>query len=412
MHRTRVIALAVVVSVLLALLAACSQPNQSPPNLGSPALTPLAFGSSGYDYGEDVAISAKIGAVFVTGSTTGSLDGPNRGGSDGYVRRYNRSGGVVWKRQFGTSENDSATGIAIDEDANVYVVGRTGNNAFIRKFNKNGAAIWTRTFSLEDGHTDARGVHTDKKGHVYVVGVSGGFNPSYVRKYTTSGVLVWTRLQEAGGIIIAAKAVRTDWRGNVYVGVSDVDDDFQAGYILKYNSSGSLLWTRSLGPQSGVEDLEVFGETLYVTGYIQVYNSDEASYIPDAFVSKLNTDGEVLWTRQFGTPSYDHAMGVSIDSQGNAYVTGQTFGSLARSNLGRWDIFVRKYSSGGALSWTKQFGSSKDDFSGDIATLKGSNETYLIGTTFGSIGGSNRGYADAFLRRIDGSDGRAVWTDQ
>ena len=52
------------------------------------------------------------------------------------------------------------------------------------------------------------------------------------------------------------------------------------------------------------------------------------------------------WTKQLGTTEADRATGVTTDSSGNVYVTGETKGGLdGNTNAGDYDIFVVKYNS-------------------------------------------------------------------
>ena len=81
----------------------------------------------------------------------------------------------------------------------------------------------------------------------------------------------------------------------------------------------------------------------------------------DAFVSKYDAEGALLWTRQIGTYDDDKSLGVSADGLGNVYITGHTFGSLEGVNAGNLDIFVSKFDMNGVLLWTEQIGSSGYD---------------------------------------------------
>ncbi len=128
----------------------------------------------------------------------------------------------------------------------------------------------------------------------------------------------------------------------------------------------------------------------------------------DAFVRKYDRDGSVSWGKQFGTSSYDSAEGVAGDSRNNAYVVGTTYGSLAGSR-GNSDIFVRKYTASGSVSWTKQFGTSTYDYVGDVATY-GTNAVYVVGSTEGNLAGRT-GSFDAFIRKYTAS-GSVAWTKQ
>jgi hypothetical protein len=73
-----------------------------------------------------------------------------------------------------------------------------------------------------------------------------------------------------------------------------------------------------------------------------------------AFVRKYGSDGNELWTRQFGIQYFDEAFGVALAGEGNLYVGGST-GSLPSQASGqiRQDAFVRKYDSDGNELWTR-----------------------------------------------------------
>src|SRR6202041_1583750 len=114
------------------------------------------FGTSDTDVAYGVAVDGS-GNVYVAGYTTGSLQGTNAGGYDGFVRKLDSAGDTLWTQQFGTSSGDFAQGVAVDGSGNVYVAGYTtgslqgtsagGYDAFIAKFSQ-GAGI-----QIDDKHT-------------------------------------------------------------------------------------------------------------------------------------------------------------------------------------------------------------------------------------------------------------------
>lgn len=71
-------------------------------------------------------------------------------------------------------------------------------------------------------------------------------------------------------------------------------------------------------------------------------------------------------------------------SAGISYVAGETRGAL-RFKVGGQDVFLRKYDASGALQWTRQFGTTSNDFARDV-TLDGSGNAYVLsidsGTSF------------------------------
>jgi hypothetical protein len=129
---------------------------------------------------------------------------------------------------------------------------------------------------------------------------------------------------------------------------------------------------------------------VYIAGLIQE---------GDAFISKYQDTGDLLWTRQLGTPQYDQAYEVSTDGLGNVYIAGRTDGSLGGPNAGGRDAFVSKYNNAGDLLWTKQFGTEEWDFNLGISADEIGN-VFVSGYTNGSLGGPNAGGTDGFVVKL------------
>ena len=72
--------------------------------------------------------------------------------------------------------------------------------------------------------------------------------------------------------------------------------------------------------------------------------------------------GLTAWSSQFETSIAQRAVGVAVDQSGDVIVAGDVVGAMAgQRRLGMRDGFVRKYTSSGAVLWTSQFGTSRDD---------------------------------------------------
>ena len=57
----------------------------------------------------------------------------------------------------------------------------------------------------------------------------------------------------------------------------------------------------------------------------------------------------------------DYNGGVSADGLGNVYISGDTTGGLGGDNAGAYDAFVSKYDAAGNLLWTEQLGTAMSD---------------------------------------------------
>ncbi len=254
-----------------------------------------------------------MGNVYIAGYTDGSLGGPNAGGQDAFVAKYDASGTLGWTRQLGTSDYDAPRGISADGMGNVYISGHTRGS---------------------------------------LGGPNAGDWDGFVSKYDASGTLEWTR-QLGTGEYDASWGVSADGMGNVYI----------SGH-----TDGSLE-----GPNAGGRD---------------------------AFVAKYDGSGTLEWTRQLGTSESDTTYGVSADGMGNVYISGHTRGSLGGPNTGDLDGFVAKYDASGTLEWTRQLGTSESESCWGVSA-DGLGNAYMSGNTRGSLGGPNTGGQDAFVAKFN-----------
>jgi hypothetical protein len=129
-------------------------------------------------------------------------------------------------------------------------------------------------------------------------------------------------------------------------------------------------------------------------------NTNAGGY--DFFVVKYNSSGVKQWTKQLGTSGNDYGHDITSDSSGNIYVTGETYGSLdGNTNAGSHDLFVVKYISLGTKRWTKQLGSSSGD-RGYSITSDSSGNVYVAGVTSGDLdGNTNAGDSDLIVVKYD-----------
>jgi Ca2+-binding RTX toxin-like protein len=87
--------------------------------------------------------------IFVTGYTNGSLGGLNAGSFDAWVARYDTNGNQVWIQQFGTSESDYATNLAVDNSGKVYITGFTEGS--LGGINNGAVDAWIAKFDAVTG---------------------------------------------------------------------------------------------------------------------------------------------------------------------------------------------------------------------------------------------------------------------
>ncbi|MCP4129533.1 MAG: hypothetical protein GY754_00830, partial [bacterium] len=350
------------------------------------------MGTTDNDWAAGVSVDS-TGNIYVAGYTSGGLDGnTNAGLADIFLVKYNSLGEKEWTRQMGTTESDCAHGVSVDIAGNIYVVGYTsggldgntndgGRDIFLVKYSSLGEKQWTRQMGTTENDY-ACGVSVDSAGNIYITGdTEGGLDGNthagdddiFLVKYNSLGVKQWTR-QMGTTEGDYARGVSVDSFDNIYITgftYGGLDGNTHEGgsdiFLVKYNSLGEKQWTRQMGTTTTDRAMGVSVDSfdnIYITGFTSGGldgNTHEGG--SDIFLVKYNSLGEKQWTRQMGTTESDYVYGVSVDSTGNIYITGCTEGGLdGNTNDGGWDIFLVKYNSLGVKQWTRQMGTTENDY--------------------------------------------------
>lgn len=339
-----------------------------------------------------------------------------------------------WTIQFGTPFADRANGVTTDRFGNLYVVGATNGkfpgqersggkiDAFLRKFDPGGTELWTRQFG-SIGDDQALAVAVDSQGNILVAGEAGedlpgksrvsGRNGAYVRKYSPSGEGLWLR---HFGVEHTSRAtgVGVDQMGNVFIvgntqgnlpGLEGSGND--DAFLRAYTSDGEELWSRQFGAEGGDFATSVaitaLGE-IYVVGWsrtkVQPVGSLEL-VLMSPLVRKFDGEGLEIWSRQVPIDGFARAIGAAVDAQGSLYMMGWVSGSLpGQSQLGRTDGFVRKYTVDGREAWTSQFGTDNEDRALGVGVDQAGN-TYVAGWTKGVFPGQTGLGPKTFFVRQD-----------
>lgn len=224
-----------------------------------------------------------------------------------------------------------------------------------------------------------------------------------------SQTLEWTRPLETN---FASHDVSADGLGNIYVSgyTSAVSLD---AFVAKYDALGTLQWSRTLATNSLDWSWGVSADGMgnaYVTGHTEGSLGGTSAGSYDAFVAKYDAAGNQQWSRQLGTGGVEQSQSVSADSQGNVFLSGYTRGNLDGTNAGDKDVFLAKYDAAGNRQWTRQFGTSSEDFGWRVSGDAKGN-AYITGWTTGSLGGTNAGGDDVFVAKYD-AVGNLQWTRQ
>jgi len=311
--------------------------------------------------------------IYITG-TTQTFGGEDY---DVFLQAFTSSCNPLYSNvlQWAGQGNDIARGIAADSALEIYVTGSTTSFAgglsqiFLLKYTTFDSELqFSKTWGGVRGNDYGSGVAVDNLGDEYVVGTTTSFGAGQadvvLLKYDSSGNLLFQRTWGTGPLNNYGTGVAVDSGGDIYVtgytyGLGP-NPGTSAVILLKYDQSGNLLFQKTWG---GIENDFGTGITVdldgnvYVTGYTKSYSINAG--VPSAFLLKYDQVGNLLFQRIWGGNRGDFAYAVGVDIQENAYVTGYTY-SFGPNDQGA-NFFFLKYDSSGNLVLQKLYGGGIPD---------------------------------------------------
>ena len=329
---------------------------------------------------------------------------------------------LSWVASFGSTEKDTCYFSTVDKHGNSYMTGyfkgtidfdgtgrytATSHGAediFVVKLDKTGAVVWFKTMGGSDTDKGAS-ILIDSADHIYV---GGDFRSANVDFEGTGSNLSSSNGQE------------------------DI-------FLLKLDSDGNVLDIRTFG--KGGKDAIISmtmdsDKNLLLTGLFGAtidFDSGGGGHLEaagsfDAFILKLDSDGQFVWAKSFDGSDWVKGLFIVTDSHNNVYITGYFRGEAdfdpgsGTHNLtavGDRDFYIAKLNSQGEFVWAGGIGSTGEDRALSMA-IDGADDLYLVGFFNGEcdfdIGAgehtlTSHGHGDAFVLKIQ-HDGTFAWVKQ
>lgn len=291
---------------------------------------------------------------------------------------------------------------------NLISLGNLNRDMFVLKLNTNGNFVWAKSIG-GPGECEGYCIVTNDTGDVFIAGTYGDSidfdpGPSTYNMYNNNGALFVQKL-DSNGSFAWVKFIEgsSTWGKYVHSMVLDGENglyvtggfkgtlDFDPGaatfnltsfgnwsvYAYKLTEAGNFLWAKKIGNPSGNVGYSITldaAKNIYVAGYFKgtsdfdpgvgTYNLSSVG-LSDAFLEKLDSNGNFLWATSLGGLADDYGEHVVIDSLGFVYTSGEFQdiididpgpGISQLTSTGNFDIFLRKLDSSGNFIWGKAIG--------------------------------------------------------
>lgn len=366
--------------------------------------TTAATGSSSF-YSVAIDSEDNIYAVGVQGADNTfdygngvTTKGAYGSGNNAMVVKYNSSGQALWARSTtSAAANSQFSGVAIDNEGNIYVVGyqhgnttfdygngvtvsgtrSSGDNAVMVKYNSNGKVLWAKNAIMGNG-SRFYSIAIDNKDNIYVVGyqygnTTFGWNNGVTAKGVTS--------QENSVVVKYNSSGKAQWAKTVvYASAPDINSNFLG---VTTDRQGNVYAVGSQAPDNGIQTVDYGGLSLPLTG-----TKEE----PSSVLVKYNSSGQTQWARVSKSSSASSDFyAVAVTFAGDVYAVGSQYadafdygnGVTATGKSTNSNSTLVKYNTDGKTLWAKvQTKTAK--MSGFKDIVAGNNKLFVVGYQEGS----------------------------
>ncbi len=318
---------------------------------------------------------------------------------------------TAFERIIGTQYQDNASSFIGTADGGYLLVGNTikqdenYTDAYIIKTDKNGKVDWTKIYggNFDDG---ASGAAELSDGSFIIVGTSSSFGGGqaevYLLKLDASGNKIWEKTIGENKDVGASHIIKTSDGGLLITGnTKDTPDNSRDALLIKIDTDGNLVWKKHYGTADGES---ASGITASETGGFIFTGSDAQNGGGDfnVFCVKIDADGNTIWSKTFGGSNWDGGSDVIKTSDGYV-ISGYTVSYGASAE----DAYLLKIDFDGNEQWHKIYGSDHNDrFSSVVQMPDGGFLAAGSSVNFFSV---NYTYTDAYFVRTD-TNGNLIWS--
>ena len=329
-----------------------------------------------------VAVGYSEAASFGNGDWTGVT---GQGEQDAIIIKFDADGNVVWKNRVGGFGYDCFNAVAETSDGGLIAAGysaaasfgtgdwtdetgRGDHDSTIVKFDATGNVVWKKNFggtgldffnavtATSDGGSIAVGIsNASSFGNGDWIGVTGrGYDDAIIVKFDIDGNVVWKKHFGGSGSDQFRAVTATSDGGFVAVGYSTSfgNGDWTGvtgrgggdAIIVKFDASGNVIWKKNFG---GVYSDSFYSVTATPDGgFVAAGQSLTESFGngdwtgvtgrggEDATIVKFDSDGNVVWKKNFGGSGNDLFHAVTATSDGGFVAVGYSL--VASFGTGDW----------------------------------------------------------------------------
>jgi hypothetical protein len=319
------------------------------------------FGRTNYDLGTGIKVAQDGGYIFVGIKDAVFYDD----GGDCWLVKLDANGAIQWEKTFGGADSEIASDVCVTNDHGYAIAFSTRSfgvgdmDICVVKTDGNGTELWNRTYGGVS-HDQATSIQqtTDDGYIITAMTQSFGDNEAWLFKVDQDGGLQWNHTygtyDDTGEYFM--QALQTSDGGYVAAGRNYLADGLNSDiFVVKIDEEGTVEWEKQLG---GPYPDGCIAVTQTIDGcYILTGQSSQSAHTPeDISLFKIDSLGNEIWSRYYGSPYFDTGTSVLQCADGGFLVAGEY--SRTSQNT---DAIILRTDAEGYEEWTQIFGGTQSD---------------------------------------------------
>lgn len=304
---------------------------------------------------------------------------------------------------------------------------------WLTKVNSSGVTEWNKNYGGSQNDNVGQIIKNTNGSYVFVGSTSSnnfdiasprGYYDGWLVQISSSGIIEWKKNLGGDDFDSLLDVIRTSDGGLLAVGSTNSNNGQISGnhgsrdaWVIKLDTNGNLEWSKCFGGtevDSFNKVVELQDGNFVIAGISYSTNGDVTNPKGDRdmWIVKINTLGDLIWQKSYGGSAFDSAHNIIELDNGNLIIAGGSASSDGDTaiNSNNTDFWVFKTDAIGTIIWERKFGGSEDESIG--AMMKTSDNGCIIsGQVFSSSGAPSAsfGLSDVGLIRLD-VNGNTIWT--
>jgi hypothetical protein len=322
------------------------------------------YGGNGSDFSRCIIMTSN-GGLLIPGMTS-SLGDPR---GDGYLLKLDGDGNREWEITCGGNGSEWLYAALEDVGESYVVAGFTNSTGsgmrdiYVSKRGSRGEMIWEIIHGGPEDDVIYDVVSARDGGYIlagFTESWGKGSRDVYLVKVSTVGNVIWERTYGGSEEDWAKRIIENPDGGYVVSGTarSFRGSDSKDAYLLKVDENGNRLWEKAYGGDGWDEGLGIApcDDGFMVAGMTDSFGEKNSS---DVFIFKVDRDGDKLWQKTHGIRGWNQASCIIEDGHGGYALAGVAY----------HNAYVAGINSNGRLLWEGDYGGEGADWAYDLALI-------------------------------------------